>query len=188
MKNEQIIAAARRLFNRYGFKKVSMDEIAREAGVTKKTIYMYFSSKEELLKYFIQEEIINMKSIVEEVENKKMDFYETVNEAIYKLLKYKKDRDFLSIIAEEAELLKNPAVIKNLDLIDEKIQEYIKEKIQSAIDNGYINCKNVDVTAFLVYKMYIALIFDWNEKNKELDEHIIADNISEILRHGLERK
>ena len=40
MKNEQIIAAARRLFNRYGFKKVSMDEIAREAGVTKKTIYM----------------------------------------------------------------------------------------------------------------------------------------------------
>ena len=74
MKNEQIIAAARRLFNRYGFKKVSMDEIAREAGVTKKTIYMYFSSKEELLKYFIQEEIINMKSIVEEVENKKMDF------------------------------------------------------------------------------------------------------------------
>ena len=55
MKNEQIIAAARRLFNRYGFKKVSMDEIAREAGVTKKTIYMYFSSKEELLKYFIQD-------------------------------------------------------------------------------------------------------------------------------------
>ena len=74
MKNEQIIAAARRLFNRYGFKKVSMDEIAREAGVTKKTIYMYFSSKEELLKYFIQEEIINMKSIVEEVEIKKWIF------------------------------------------------------------------------------------------------------------------
>ena len=70
MKQEQIIEAARRLFHQFGFKKVSMDEIAKEAGVTKRTIYMYFESKEELLKYFIQEEIKNMKDIVEGVESK----------------------------------------------------------------------------------------------------------------------
>ena len=50
MKKDQIIEAARLLFHKYGFKKVSMDEIARESGVTKKTIYSYFSSKEDLLK------------------------------------------------------------------------------------------------------------------------------------------
>ena len=55
MKKDQVIEAARELFHQFGFKKVSMDEIAAKAGVTKKTIYMYFSSKEELLKYFIQE-------------------------------------------------------------------------------------------------------------------------------------
>ena len=54
MKKDQVIEAARELFHQFGFKKVSMDEIAAKAGVTKKTIYMYFSSKEELLKYFIQ--------------------------------------------------------------------------------------------------------------------------------------
>lgn len=188
MKNEQIIEAARKLFNRYGFKKVSMDEIAREAGVTKKTIYMYFSSKEELLRYFITEELDNMKKIVEEVEAKNSDFFDTVNEAIYKLLKYKKDRDFLSIIAEEAELLKNPTVVKNLELIDDRIQEYIKEKLELAVEKEYINCTDLDITAFLVYKMYIALMFEWNDKNKELDEKMIADNISKIIRNGLERK
>lgn len=41
-----IIEASRNLFHQFGFKKVSMDEIAKEAGVTKKTIYMYFNSKE----------------------------------------------------------------------------------------------------------------------------------------------
>ena len=50
MKKDQVIEAARELFHQFGFKKVSMDEIAAKAGVTKKTIYMYFSSKEELLK------------------------------------------------------------------------------------------------------------------------------------------
>ena len=31
MKREQVIEAARRLFHQFGFKKVSMDEIAKEA-------------------------------------------------------------------------------------------------------------------------------------------------------------
>ena len=68
MKEEQIIESARFFFNKYGYKRVSMDEIAKSAGVTKKTVYSYFSSKEELLKYFIKEEIQNMKKIVEDVE------------------------------------------------------------------------------------------------------------------------
>lgn len=52
MKKENVIESARLLFHKYGFKKVSMDEIAREANVTKKTIYSYFSSKERLIKIF----------------------------------------------------------------------------------------------------------------------------------------
>ena len=55
MKKEQIVEAARKLFTKYGYKKVSMDEIAKEAGVTKKTVYAYFKDKDELFKYFIFE-------------------------------------------------------------------------------------------------------------------------------------
>ena len=139
MSKDKIVEAARKLFYKYGFKKVSMDEIANEAGVTKRTIYMYFKSKEDLLKYFIQEEIENMKEIVEEVEKKNKDFFETANEAIYKLLKYRKERDFLNIITKEAEWLKNPIIIKNLQLIDEQIQNYIREKLQKAKEKGYKN-------------------------------------------------
>lgn len=187
MKEEQIIEAARNLFHRFGFKKVSMDEIAKEAGVTKKTIYMYFNSKEELLKYFIQEEIKNMKDIVEEVEGKNLEFFEMVNQAIYKLLQYKKERDFLNIIAKEAEWLKNPIVVENLKLIDEKIQDYIKEKLKIAKQKGYINYENLEITTFLIYKMYIALIIEWDNKSKKLDERMIANNISKILKNGLRK-
>lgn len=187
MSKDKIVEAARNLFYKYGFKKVSMDEIANEAGVTKRTIYMYFKSKEDLLKYFIQEEIENMKEIVEEVEKKNKDFFETANEAIYKLLKYRKERDFLNIITKEAEWLKNPIIIKNLQLIDEQIQNYIREKLQKAKEKGYISFQDLDITAFLVYKMYIALIFEWDDKSKKLDEKIVADSISEIIKNGLKK-
>ena len=105
MKGEQILNAAKKLFTNYGFKRVSMDEIASEAGVTKKTVYTYFSSKEELLKYCIKEELQNMRKIIENVESKKLDFMETVHQVIYNLLKYKKNCKFLSLLYVKAKKL-----------------------------------------------------------------------------------
>lgn len=192
MKEKQIIEAARMLFNKYGFKKVTMDEIAREANVTKRTVYSYFSSKEELFKCIINEELENMKKIVEDVEaenlkNGNQDFYGTVHQGIYKLLKYINKRKFLKNLVNEAEILKNPIIIENLKVIDSEVQNYIKQKLQDAINKGYIKVKDVDIVAFLIYKMYIALMFDWNENNKRLDENIIADNIISILKNGLNK-
>lgn len=45
---EQILKAAYALFRRKGFTRVSMDEIAASAKITKKTLYYHFRSKDEL--------------------------------------------------------------------------------------------------------------------------------------------
>src|ERR1700751_727888 len=47
-KAESVLAAAKRAFLAAGFGAVSMDTIAREAGVSKATVYSHFASKEEL--------------------------------------------------------------------------------------------------------------------------------------------
>lgn len=188
MKEEQILNAAKKLFTNYGFKKVSMDEIASEAGVTKKTVYTYFSSKEELLKYCIKEELQNMRKIIENVESKKLDFMETVHQVIYNLLKYKKNCKFLKMLFKESEILKNEQLKENLKIVDKEIQNYIRKQLDLAIQNDKIEVQNIDITTFLIYKMYIALMIDWNEDYKKLDEKEIADNILHFLVNGLKRK
>ena len=50
-----------------------------------------------------------------------------------------------------------------MELIDTQIQNYIKGKLEKAKENGYIDYKDVYITSFLIYKMYIALMFEWNE-------------------------
>ena len=64
-KKEIIIEKARDLFTTYGYKKVSMDEIAREANVTKKTIYSYFKDKDSMFLYFVDEELEKIKKEME---------------------------------------------------------------------------------------------------------------------------
>ncbi|MBD3340597.1 MAG: TetR family transcriptional regulator [Candidatus Lokiarchaeota archaeon] len=43
-----MIKAAKKLFSNYNFNDVTMDEIANEAEFTKRTLYQYFSSKEDI--------------------------------------------------------------------------------------------------------------------------------------------
>lgn len=45
-REKQILDAARPLFTRYGFDKTSVEDIAREAGISKGAIYLSFSSKQ----------------------------------------------------------------------------------------------------------------------------------------------
>ena len=48
-KREQLVQTAVELFSQHGFHGTGIDRIAREAGVTKKTLYNHFRSKEELI-------------------------------------------------------------------------------------------------------------------------------------------
>lgn len=46
---ERILLKAHELFNRYGIRSVSMDDIAAPLGMSKKTLYQYFTDKDELV-------------------------------------------------------------------------------------------------------------------------------------------
>lgn len=48
-RREQVIDAARRVIGRRGYHRASMDEIADVAGLAKSTVYVYFTSKQEIL-------------------------------------------------------------------------------------------------------------------------------------------
>ncbi|WP_421872841.1 TetR/AcrR family transcriptional regulator [Pararhizobium sp.] len=55
-KREQIIEGAKRVFMSVGFDAASMNDITREAGVSKGTIYVYFQNKEDLFSAMIEKE------------------------------------------------------------------------------------------------------------------------------------
>jgi TetR/AcrR family fatty acid metabolism transcriptional regulator len=53
----QILDAARRVFARHGLDGATVDHIARAARVAKGTIYLYFKSKDEILKHAVHEDL-----------------------------------------------------------------------------------------------------------------------------------
>jgi AcrR family transcriptional regulator len=57
-KRRQIVEGARIIFRALGFDAASMGEIAKAAGVSKGTLYVYFKDKDELFNAIVQKECI----------------------------------------------------------------------------------------------------------------------------------
>jgi AcrR family transcriptional regulator len=55
-KRQQILEGAKRVFMKMGFDAASMNDVTREAGVSKGTLYVYFANKEELFSAMIESE------------------------------------------------------------------------------------------------------------------------------------
>jgi AcrR family transcriptional regulator len=156
---EKIISKASELFLKLGFKSVTMDDIAGEMCISKKTIYKYFCNKEVLIEestatvnkqvHQIIDTIVakNYNAIYENFEIREMfrDMFKnnTDTSAIYQLKKH------------------YPEIYQNVMSHEiEQCSHYFRENIEKGIrENLYRKDLNIDIYV----KFYYTLIFHINE-------------------------
>lgn len=56
-RQERVLAVALEVFGRYGFRKTSMDEVARAADISRQGLYSYFANKEALFRAAVRQEL-----------------------------------------------------------------------------------------------------------------------------------
>ncbi len=64
---EKILDKCERLFMRYGVKSVTMDDVSRELGISKKTLYQYVENKDDLVKRVTQSHFESETQVIEEI-------------------------------------------------------------------------------------------------------------------------
>lgn len=60
----EIIEAAKKLFAKNGYSPTSMDDIAKDVGITKASLYYFFKGKEEIFSAIIEEVIAEIKDML----------------------------------------------------------------------------------------------------------------------------
>ena len=64
---QELLEAALDLFVERGYAATRLDDVARQAGVSKGTLYLYFTNKEELFKAVVRESLFPMLTEAEEI-------------------------------------------------------------------------------------------------------------------------
>ncbi len=64
---EKLLRGAEELFLRYGLRSVSMDDIARHLGISKKTIYQHFADKDEVVATVAKKQMEHQRAQFDEI-------------------------------------------------------------------------------------------------------------------------
>ena len=81
-KFEAIVSAARSLFWKHGIRRVTIEEICENAGVSKMTCYKYFSNKTAIAKYLIEDMFESGVKAYKEVYNSDIPYEEKVKKMV----------------------------------------------------------------------------------------------------------
>jgi TetR/AcrR family fatty acid metabolism transcriptional regulator len=148
----EILEAACRVVARHGFQGATIDRVAEEAGIAKGTVYLYFHTKEELLKAAVEQGIQTftdqVRAAVEEVHAPLEKLCRLVDASL-KLSDA--HRDFFKTLLLERNFLAaapdHPEAARMLDLYLTHIR-FIEDVIQAGVNAGILRPHNVEASAF----------------------------------------
>ncbi|HEY8392472.1 MAG TPA: TetR/AcrR family transcriptional regulator [Capillibacterium sp.] len=185
---QNIINAAREIFARYGFRKTTMDEIARAARKGKSSLYHYFKSKEEVFQAVVEQEAAEVKAEI----NRAVAAGRTPEEkfrayVLTRMTALQRVANFFRAFKDE--YLESYSFIEQLR---ESYNQYEIATITSILREGMAKkvfaVKDLELTAYTIFIAAKGLEYSWalESDRKKIETNI--DCMLDILFYGLVRK
>ena len=76
-------------------------------------------------------------------------------------------------------------VSEMMEEIENAIIQYIREKMEVAVEKGELTVSNTELCAFLLLKLYHVIIIDWEKKHEPLREEDIINLFQDVILKGL---
>ena len=158
---QELLAAALDLFVERGFAATRLDEVARSAGVSKGTLYLYFESKEELFKAVIRENvvpgIVQAEQLVEEFEGSTEDLFRQMIANWWDMLTSTKLAGICKLMFAEASNFPELAQFYHVEII-ERHEKMIIRLLERGIRSGEFRPLDLTVMPKIVTAPIIMLM------------------------------
>ncbi len=151
---QKILQKAEEMFQKYGFSKVTIEEIASSLNISKKTLYKHFSNKEHILKEMVHQNKCEVDDFIDELMSDKLTPF---------LEKLKKFMNFIAKISKKIEgtmvhdiMRTHPEIWKDIEQFREnRAYKNLSNLIEEGISNGIF--RN-DVNTEVVVLAYVSAI------------------------------
>ena len=149
---DNIVLKARNLFLKYGIKSVAMDDIARELGISKKTLYQHFETKSDLMKSVAE---YNLATDIRMIHTIQTDAKDAIDE-MFMIAGY---------VTEELALIQSPTLIFDLQkyypemwqLFEQTQHTQVRQHIEHNIERGITEgLYRTEVSANIISRIYSA--------------------------------
>jgi len=181
---EDILRGASELFERYGFKKTTMEDIARQIGKSKSALYYYYKTKEEIFEAVVLQDIdkqrMDASEAMKEVETAPEKF-RILFTSLLAGVKEKANRFSLF----RAEVYENPFLLTNtIKLRDSYVEEQLRDILILGISRREVKMMNSSEIGLWARMINLTIrsigskLFledDWNISKEQLE--FLADTL-----------
>lgn len=181
-----ILDAAVKLFSVNGYENTSVDELAREAGVGKSTIYGYFKAKNEIFLAFCEDEVEYVFSDLARRSSPAAPLIEQLHTLFMSQFRYVTgNKDFGRILAREIFFPKELTAEKSMD-IDSRYLNAMGEILANAMKRGELrqDLEPLYLTGHF-YALYLISLSAWY-MGRLADEDAVAEALGFLLTQAME--
>lgn len=155
-RHQEVLEAARRIFARLGYAATNVEDIAREAGMAKGTVYLYFKSKEEVFAAVLANDLECLTGKTIEDMSAAQTFEDRL--AVYLNLKVaylRHNRDFLRIYFDEfgSRGSRSALVSEVIDKLFWRAMDFMRQCLEQAIAEGELRAIPVEPAAFAIFDL-----------------------------------
>lgn len=183
---DNILAAARELFETKGVENTTMDDIAELADYSKSTIYVYFKSKEDIYNSILKEYLVNLAEQMKHCLEEDGGFEESYYRFCDCLVEFEEQypQYYASLMGEE----KRTNSRKKTNLMDKELGSEINQVIAELLEKGQIkkalrNDIEIKPTVLYVWSAISGIIQVAGRKKDVLDKRLNM-NKEEYLRYS----
>jgi AcrR family transcriptional regulator len=118
---QRILTIARHHFMAHGFKNVTMDDLAAEIGMSKKTLYAHFPSKADLLKSVLTQKLDDVERVLENILSEQAgDFIGALHQLAAQLQKHTGEAQpvFIRDLSREEPALADYLVLRRREIVE----------------------------------------------------------------------
>ncbi len=161
-KRTQILTLAKKKFERFGFSKTTVDEIAREASISKRTLYQEFENKEKILEELFMFEGLSVRKAILNQINKIIEPAEKLQMFIRLALKYLDQNPFIvSVLHDESGFFK-PFLKDKPHIIETGIKEIFVNILKEGIEKGDFRKMDEKVVGHCIFLLFKNLTYGQN--------------------------
>ena len=170
-----ILDVAKQRFDKFGFKKATVDEISKDARISKRTLYEHFKNKEDLfVSLFIREALTARKEILKRLKNIE-DPLEKIKKFMVFSRDYFKEQPFMVKVLEDEDGLYAPFLKKKYRVfVEEGILNIFEDILREGIEKGEFRRMDTRITSYIIFKLFQSFTYaktmPW--KNGKTDEGV----------------
>lgn len=181
---DKILEKSKEMFLNLGFKSVTMDDIAGEIGVSKKTIYTHFKTKTDLVKEVTEAIFCVICTGIDLIHEQQKNPIKELYEVKQFVMAYLKDEKSSPQYQLQKYYPKIYSTLKQKQF--EFMQESIKENLARGIEQGLFRASiNVDFTARMYFNGMLGIKDQELFPLKNFSMNLLMDNYLEYHLRGI---